>query len=595
VHLRRRVESPLSQADEAPPISEVLTSDRRTALVLGGGLVLLVVVLSAMAYALAGDGVPRGTRVLGVEIGGLARAAAVQKLDTDLVPRVTEPIPVVLDGEQQGVDPVGAGLRIDNAATVQRAGRRSPNPIVLFYQLLGPNEVEPVIVVDRAKLDAAVDLLATKLDRPVREGGVLFRAGEPVPVDPRPGRRLDRIDAVGRIRAAYLDVDDPLELRASSVDPIVTKAEVLRAMEEFAQPALSGPVQLKIGARTVSVGPQTLATVLSMKADARGRLQPKLDAKKLHRSLTGVLDRIETEPRDATFRIVNGRPQVVPAKDGEQVEARALGAAVFAALPRGASRLAIVKLSKTEADFTTEEARSLGIKEKLSTFTQHFPYAAYRVRNIGTAARYINGAVLKPGEVFSMNDTVRERTPENGYTTGTIIAEGRFREDLGGGVSTITTAMWTAAFYAALERVEQRAHSFYISRYAPGLEATVAWGALDLRFRNDSPNGVLIQAVSGTDQVTITMWGTKRYDIHAEFGPQTNVRPFKTIYDTRPGCVEQEGVNGFDITVTRVFERQGGVVKREPLATSYNPADQIYCRPAPPKPSPTASAPPRPR
>ena len=124
-----------------------------------------------------------------------------------------------------------------------------------------------------------------------------------------------------------------------------------------------------------------------------------------------------------------------------------------------------------------------------------------------------------PGQTFSMNDTVKERTVENGYTVGTVISGGRFAEELGGGVSTITTTMWHTAFYAGLERVEQRGHSFYISRYLPGLEATVAWGSLDLRFKNDSPYGVLIKASITNSSVTVTMYSTKRYRITAEFGP----------------------------------------------------------------------------
>jgi hypothetical protein len=175
-----------------------------------------------------------------------------------------------------------------------------------------------------------------------------------------------------------------------------------------------------------------------------------------------------------------------------------------------------------------------------------------------------------------------------------VITDGRFREDLGGGVSTITTAMWHTAFYAGVQRIEQRAHSFYISRYLPGLEATVAWGNLDLKFKNDSTTGILIATHVTNDNVTITFWGTKHYDISAIFGPETDLRPFKTIYDPGAGCVPQDGVDGFNITVTRVFhDLTGAVVKREPLQTHYSPADHIICGPKPtkkhPKPSPSPS------
>ncbi len=157
-----------------------------------------------------------------------------------------------------------------------------------------------------------------------------------------------------------------------------------------------------------------------------------------------------------------------------------------------------------------------------------------------------------------MNDTAKERTAENGYTVGFVISGGRFAEELGGGVSTITTAMWHSAFYAGLERVEQRAHSFWISRYSPGLEATVSWGNLDLKFKNDSPTAVLIKSSITNSSVTVTMYGTKRYDVSAVYGPRTNPTSYRTVYNPSPDCVPQSGVGGFQIVVTRVFKDLDG-------------------------------------
>jgi vancomycin resistance protein YoaR len=296
--------------------------------------------------------------------------------------------------------------------------------------------------------------------------------------------------------------------------------------------------------------------------------------------------------------VAKGRPKIVPSRDGRTLDAAGLSAALLKVLPKTSGRTASVHLAMTPATFSTADAKALGINEVISTFTQHFPYAPYRVQNIGRAAKYINGTLLKPGDTFSMNKTVRERTFANGYTIGTVITDGRFREDLGGGVSTITTAMWHTAFYAGVQRIEQRAHSFYISRYEPGLEATVAWGDLDLRFKNDAPTGILISTKVTNDNVTITMWGTKRYQIGAIFGPHTNVRAYDTIYDPGAGCVRQDGVDGFAITVVRVFhDLAGNVVKREPLDSHYNPAAHIICAPKPgskPKPKPSKSPSPKP-
>ena len=271
---------------------------------------------------------------------------------------------------------------------------------------------------------------------------------------------------------------------------------------------------------------------------------------------------------------------MVPARTGTGVDDDSLADGVVSAL-ESADRTAQLELERVEPDLTTAEAKDLGVTEQVSTFTQWFPYAAYRVTNIGVASSKINGTLLEPGETFSMNGVVGERTPENGFVKGYVIEGGRLVEDYGGAVSTITTAMWHTAFYAGMTRLEQRAHGFWISRYVAGLEATVSWGFLDLKFRNDTPYGVYITSSLTDSSVTVSMWSTKYWDIKAEFGPRTNPTTAGTIYDTSDTCVPQEGVGGFDITVTRVWSRDGKVVKREELPTHYDAAPTVICEPKP--------------
>jgi vancomycin resistance protein YoaR len=300
----------------------------------------------------------------------------------------------------------------------------------------------------------------------------------------------------------------------------------------------------------------------------------------LHHAIRKALRPIEVKGRDATFRIRHGKPKVVKSKVGTGVSDDELAAAVTAVLDKQAGqRTVTVSVGVREPKLTTEEARALGVTEQLSTFTQYFPYAAYRVQNIGEAARRINGTLLMPGDTFSMNGTIKERTKKNGYTIGFVVGEGGvFDEQLGGGVSTATTATWTAAFYAGMERVETITHSIYISRYKPGLEATVAWGIFDMKFRNDTPNGVFMTAGITNGSITVSLWGTKVYDrIEAEFGAKSGVVPFPKIYDTSDTCLGQNGVDGFTITVDRVFYKGGEEVRREPIATRYKPAPDVTC------------------
>ncbi len=589
----------------APPPGASPTSDptRRHTWVIAGGFVLGAAVLYGLLLAVSGGDVPGGTTVLGVSIGGQSQEEAVATLDSELGDQAAQPIEISVDGTVTSVPPEQVGLSFDSTATVATVVERTYNPITLVTRMVATDAVEPVVTVDQDTLAAYLEEVGGTVDEPAQDGDVTFTRVTALPVTPLPGRALDRAAAGGALRAGYLRSDSPIVLPIVDVAPAVDTLAVDEALDTFGLPAMSGPVTLRVTGTNaaapvdVTLRPRDFGPALAMRPTSEGTLEPAIKGKALRSVVDDKLGDVLREPRDATFKIVKSKPVVVRGRAGQTVDGAELSAELATALVKTENRTATVGVARTKPALTTADARALGVKEQLATFTQPFPYAAYRVTNIGRAARYIDGTLLMPGETFSMNKTVKERTVENGYTVGTVISGGKFALELGGGVSTITTTMWHTAFYAGLERVEQRGHSFYISRYLPGLEATVAWGSLDLKFRNDSPNAVLIKSSITSTSVTVSMYGTKRYNISAEFGPRTNIRPYTTVYDTSPGCVPQPGVQGFRIVVTRVFkDLDGNVVKREPLTTSYNVANDIYCSPKPkPKPKPTETPKPKPK
>ncbi len=107
-----------------------------------------------------------------------------------------------------------------------------------------------------------------------------------------------------------------------------------------------------------------------------------------------------------------------------------------------------------------------------------------RAHNVALAAKALNGAVIQPGEVLSFNDTVGERSAERGFRNAPVIANGRIRQGLGGGVCQVSTTLHLASLSAGLEIVEHRTHSRTSSYAAAGLDATVAWGTIDYKIRN---------------------------------------------------------------------------------------------------------------
>ncbi len=559
----------------------------------GGRLVLLLVLgLAAIggatwaaAYAVAGDKVPRGTTVEGVAVGGRTSAGAAKALAEGLSPRTESSITLQVGGKSRSVTPAMAGLTVDYAASVADAGgEQSWDPQRLWNYFTGGDELSAVVDVDESAMDGLLDELTSQYGTSARDGAISFTGARVQVRDPVQGQEVDPDQAREALVAAFLASDSTAELTLRPVEPEIDQADVQEALDEFANPAVSGPVTLVFGESPVQLRPAEFSPVLAMSAED-GRLVPDLRVTKL-RALVDEAVGDEGEPVDATVRLVDGTPQVIPAKPGVSYRKGAVSDAFLKLVTRPEGKRTMkVEATVAKPDFTTADARDLKIVEQVSTFTTSYPHADYRNTNIGRAAELVDGTLLRPGETFSMNDTVGERTRENGFTEGFIIADGILKEDLGGGVSQLATTLFNAMFFAGLKDIEHRPHSFYISRYPVGREATVVWGALDLRFQNDTPYGVLVDtshspsSPGGTGSVTVTMYSTKYWDIDSATSERYAFTEPETRRLSGPDCTPNEGYGGFQIDVTRFFRKAGqdALDHQEVFHTTYTPSDSVVC------------------
>ncbi|MCD4536150.1 VanW family protein [Nocardioides sp. cx-169] len=566
----------------------------RLVLMLLVGLVLLLAGGYTAAYLVAGDKVPRGTTVAGIDIGGRSQDAAVTALEDGLADRDDAPLSVEVGGRTEVVTANEAGLSVDYQASVAAAGgEQSWEPGRLWDYFTGGDDLDAVVDVDEAAMTALVGRLGEDLGSEPTDGEVRFRKGEIVVTDPVVGEAIDPEALREALVPAYLYGDPVPELSLTPAQPDIDDADVQRALDEFANPALSGPVTLVFGDSRVRLQPRQFGSVLGMKAQD-GELVPELDTDKLTRLVSNGISE-DGAPVDATFKVVDGKPRVVPAKPGVTYEPADVTDAFLALVvkPEGEREMK-VEATVAEADFTTEEARALGIKRQVSSFTTYFPYAEYRNTNIGRAAELVDGTLLEPGETFSLNDTVGERTRENGFTEGFIISNGIFKEDLGGGVSQMATTVFNAMFFAGLKDIEHKPHSFYIDRYPVGREATVAWGAVDLRFQNDTDHGVLIKATlnpstpSSQGELTVSMYSTKTWDITTRTSERYAYVPPKTRTLDTADCYPNTGYSGFQVDVWRYFKKPGSdeLDHEEKFHTVYTPSDTVVCKPPAPEPKP---------
>ncbi len=553
-----------------------------------GGLVLLGGAGWAAAFYGAEDRVPRGTLVAGVAVGGLTPEAARVRLEDGLRERAEQSTRLVVGDEEVEVTPQEAGLSVDYAASVAAAGgSRSWDPRRLWDYYTGGDERDPVVEVDEAAIGRAVARVAEETDRPARDGAVRLTRDGPVEKAAANGITIDAAQARDVLVATYLDEDPTAELGIVPVVPDVDDTDVRTAVEEVADPALSAPVTLRLGEAEVSLPPARVARVLALEAQD-GALAPVVDERRLERIVDSRASGEGGEPVDASVRIVDGEPQIVPARPGVDYEPADLAQALLSAITRPEGRRSVpVEAVVRPAELTTQEVRALGVREEVSEFTTFYPDADYRNINIGRAAELVDGTLLEPGETFSMNDIVGERTRANGFTEGFVISDGILREDLGGGVSQLATTLFNAAFFAGLEDVEHKPHSFYIDRYPVGREATVAFGAIDLRFRNDTDYGVLVDAKvtpstpSSEGVVTVRLYSTKVWDVESRTSERYDYTQPETRTLSTPDCYAYTGSSGFTVDVFRDFRRPGqsSVVRTQRFNTVYTPSDGVECAP----------------
>ena len=564
---------------------------RRRRLVLGVLAVTLLVLLAGAyvgAYFFTGDRVPAGTKVRGVAIGGLTGPAAERRLRSELADDAGRPIVLQYAGSRYSLDPATAGLQLDVESTVLNAGGgRSWHPARMLDVLTGPeSSVEPVVEVDRDALESAIEDATADVERQPREGSVRFdRAGRAQVTEPVVGTEVDVEAAADAVERRYLSARQVVRLPVESVRPSLAGQDFDAAVADAVEQVTGDPVVLQLPGTSVTVPARALAPAVRYNVES-GSLQPTVDDARLRRPLRRALSGAGEAPQPATVVLRDGRPVVVPDKPGVRASAADAAELVRRVITEpGADRTVEVGTQVARSSFTAADARALGIKEPVSSFVTYYPHAEYRNINQGRAAELINGTVLKPGETFSFNDTVGERTAENGFTKGFIISNGVFAEELGGGVSQVVTTTYNAAFFAGMVDVEHTPHSFYIDRYPVGREATVAWPSVDLKFRNDTPYGVLIEAwrvpstPATSGEMHVRMWSTKYWDISAGVSERYGFTPPQTRYDDSPGCVPNTGYGGFSVDVYRYFRRAGSseVVEREKRHVTYTPADTVIC------------------
>ena len=528
------------------------------------------------AWFAVGSGIPSGVSVSGIDIGGKTKVEAISELNSQMSKKVKSKINLTAKTASISISPKKAGISVDLEATIEKAPERTLNPINLFSLLTSKTDLTPTLKIDKAKFIKALRPLEIRTTKSARDATITFRELEPRVVSSLSGTEIDRKKAIKAVKKYWLK-KNVIELPMKKVKPKAS-AKDATALLEFARQAVSESLTINVSAQPIVVTPAEIADSLAFRTSTSGKLAPIWVKENFTQQVGSRWNKFVREPINASFVMVDGSPRVQPSMDGSDVPDSKLNEAVIPALAKvGTMRVASVVPELVKAKVTTEMAGGLGIKDVIGTFTTNYPYAEYRLINIHRAAQWMDGTIVQPGEIFSYNKAVGERTEARGFVPGIMIDNGVFKKDLGGGVSQVATTLWNAAWFSGLELVQHKPHSFYISRYPAGRESTVAWPNVDVKFKNNSGFPVFVDTSFTKSSVTVSIYGTKFVEVETESGPRTNFVKHEIYEEDSIDCIFQEGVDGFSITVDRILKKESIEFKREKYRTRYIPEDRVIC------------------
>jgi vancomycin resistance protein YoaR len=547
------------------------------------------VALQALTWGRAADGVT----VAGMEVGGLDEAGVTAAVSRELAPRLEAVQLHAGVGEPLGLTLAQLGIRLDAAATARRAlaAGRHELPLGLRVWLPGGGTaVAPVVRVDGTAFQKGLEAVRAQVDEPARDARLKLSAGELRVVPAVGGREVDGVELARAIRASV----EAGRGYAGPVPTVAVQPEVSTVDAEARAAAaavyLARPIKLRYRSREVVLSPERIAGMLSITKGADADQYPlTFHNERAATQLRELFAFAETPPVDATVEVNDdGTIRVTESRSGMVLDMPVLMDELDDAATGGGLRTIFVALTPAFPKLSTADVENMGLSSLGSQFTTYFdPRNASRANNIALAAKLVDGTLVESGETFSLNAAMGPRTANRGFDYAPVIAaDNVLRQGVGGGICQYATTLFNAVFFAGLPIVEREAHSLYISHYPIGRDATVAWGAIDFRFRNDTGKSVMIRSWIDGGALTVALVGkTGRevtyttsdfYDIRKPAHGKSDPR---VIHDTDlgPGVIRwEQGIDGRTVKVQRTVKDGGGeVLFRDTFVSEYSPLDWV--------------------
>jgi vancomycin resistance protein YoaR len=564
-------------------------------------LALVVVGLVAVGLGLVFAGSPHrladGTRIAGVDVGGLTPGSARRLLERRADRLAGVPVVFTAGDRRFRLAPRQLDVHVDWAAAVADAQRQGDGfGFVRGYRRLElqffPEDLAPPTRAYNAAVNYEVGVLANAVNRPQRDARLVRRGLHITIAAGATGRSLDR----GATRqllisslASFSRAPVPLPVRTNA--PQVTVAGLTDAQRTASQ-VISAPVTLVAGPTRYRLPRWRLAKLLDL--STLRFTGPAADA-----YFTRLERQVDKPPRDADFvATAKGTVYITSSRPGLALDVPQSSARIFTAASSPTNRVARLALVQSQPKRTTAQARAMGITGTVGSFETVYGGIANRIHNVQLVAHLVDHKFIAPGSTFSFNGTTGERSAAKGFLEAPVIVNGELETGLGGGVCQVSTTVFNAAYEAGLPITERTNHALYISHYPLGRDATVDYPGVDLKFVNDTGHWLLLRTYVGSSSLNVVLYGAPQHRrVETTTAPLRVVAPppvQKTVDATlAPGdvVVDDYGAPAQTTSVERkVYAPSGKLLSDATWSSSYRSTPKIIrvgpaAKPKPKKPA----------
>jgi vancomycin resistance protein YoaR len=547
-------------------------------------LVIVVLIVIAWAVDTSSRGVARNVTLASVDIGGMSEdrlAAQIAQLAEDFGDR---PVELVLSDQTYTTTAGDLGLLVDASDTASEAlqvGRTAVFPLRPFQW------VQSFFAERQATLHFRVSSEQVATSLTALEGDDRLLPVEPTVelvdgsfrvVPGEDGSGLDPIEVAAALPTAAdaaLAAGAPtitVEIERSPIPPLGSVDAAGQAASE-AEALVDEPIEVVTSGGSRTIESDTLRRWVRLSSTPDGSVEVYFDQAAVDQGLGPRFADVEGRPVDARITLEGGVPVIIGDRPGLVCCGPDSAGTILAQLEAG-NRTIELPLVESSAQFTTADAESYRITQAVGGnnawrdgapttdgpgFTTYHAAGGNRVANIHRIADLVRGAVVPPGESFSINDHVGRRTADNGFLPAGAISNGQLVDEIGGGISQFATTMFNAAYFAGLQIDVSQPHSRYFDRYPRGREATMGFPAPDLQFTNNTPYGILIWTSYTDTSITVTLYSS----------PYATAEQIDISESTSGRCAV--------VTTTRRVTRPDGATRDDKFRATYRPGDGLGC------------------